>query len=292
MAAFEAVQNLPQAAQLLEANLQSARRLFAVADQPPAVAEPLTALARPLGAELSIRNLSFSYGESPVLRGLSFDLPAGRKIAIVGPSGAGKSTLANVLLRFWDYAEGEILLDGQALRAYRAVDARRMFSVVTQNTYLFNASLRENLQLARPAASSAELERVCRQVELGAWLTTLPQGLETLVGERGAQISGGERQRLAIARALLKDAPIFLFDEPTANLDPATERRLVETLHTVSAGKSLLWSTHRLVGLERMDEILVLEAGRIVERGAHAALLAQNGLYARLWNLQNRALTE
>ncbi|GAB4479740.1 MAG: thiol reductant ABC exporter subunit CydC [Anaerolineales bacterium] len=290
MAAFEAVQNLPQAAQLLEANLQSARRLFEIADQAPAVKEPPAPLARPLGADISIRNLHFPYGESPVLRGLSFDLPAGRKIAIVGPSGAGKSTLASLLLRFWEYTDGEILLDGRDLRGYSAADARRMFSVVTQNTYLFNASLRENLQLARPAASPAELEEVCRRVELGAWLEALPQGLETLVGERGAQISGGERQRLAIARALLKDAPIFLFDEPTANLDPATERRLVETLRAVSAGKSLLWSTHRLVGLENMDEILVLDGGRIVERGAHAGLLAQNGLYARLWTLQNRAL--
>ncbi len=290
MAAFEAVQNLPQAAQLLEANLQSARRLFEIADLPPAVSEPAAPLPRPAGASLSIHKLSFSYGEAPVLQNIELSLPAGRKIALVGPSGAGKSSLANLLLRFWEYAEGEILLDGQELRRYSAVDSRRLFSVVTQTTYLFNASLRENLQLARPAATLAELEEACRQVELGDWLAALPQGMETLVGERGAQLSGGERQRLAIARALLKNAPIFLFDEPTANLDPLTERRLLKTLNAVSAEKSLLWITHRLVGLENMDEIIVLEAGRMVERGQHDQLLAQNGLYARLWTLQNRAL--
>lgn len=290
MAAFEAVQNLPQAAQLLEANLQSARRLFEIADLPPAVSEPAAPLPRPTGASLSIHKLCFSYDEAPVLQKIELSLPAGRKIALVGPSGAGKSTLANLLLRFWEYAEGEILLDGQELRRYSAVDSRRLFSVVTQNTYLFNASLRENLQLARPAATLAELEEACRQAELGDWLAALPQGMETLVGERGAQLSGGERQRLAIARALLKNAPIFLFDEPTANLDPLTERRLLKTLNAVSAEKSLLWITHRLVGLEGMDEIIVLAAGQIVERGQHDQLLAQNGLYARLWTLQNRAL--
>lgn len=292
MAAFEAVQNLPQAAQLLEANLQSARRLFEVADQAPAVTEPLQPAPRPQGAEISVNGLHFSYGQEPVLRGLSFSLPQGAKIALVGPSGAGKSSLANVLLRFWEYQAGSILLDGRELRTYASVDVRRMFSVVTQSTYLFNASLRENLLLARPSASEAELLQVCRQVELGSWLETLPQGLDTPLGERGAQLSGGERQRLAIARALLKDAPLFLFDEPTANLDPQTEARLLQTLQAVCASKTVLWITHRLVGLEAMDEILVLNQGQAQERGSHAALLEADGLYARLWGLQNRALLE
>jgi thiol reductant ABC exporter CydC subunit len=286
MASFEAVQNLPQAAQLLEANLQSARRLFEIADSAPAVAEPAAALPRPTTANLRVRGLKFAYETELVLDGIDFDLPAGKKMAIVGPSGAGKSTLVNLLMRFWEFSEGQIELDGQDIRQYMPVDARRMFSLVSQGTYLFNASLNENLRLARPWATPAEIEEVCRQAELHDFVSSLPRGYETLVGERGVQFSGGERQRVAIARALLKDAPLFIFDEPTANLDPATERRLVETLRRVSQGKSVLWITHRLVGLEEMDEILVMDKGRITERGTHAELLKQEGLYWKLWGLQ------
>ncbi len=327
MASFEAVQGLPQAAQLLEANLQAARRLFEIADSAPAVSDPVLPLPRPASADLIIKNLSFGYlseaeaaefyGEKKkdsvksvpaapqkVLENISIDLPSGRKIAIVGPSGAGKSTLANLLLRFWEYTEGEIWLDGQDVRRYSQVDTRRMFSVVGQNTYLFNASLRENLLLACPWAEQADLETACQQAQLHDFIIRLPDGYETFVGERGLNLSGGERQRLAIARALLKDAPIFLFDEPTANLDPATEYKIVETLHNIldasvirvsaseTAPKSALWITHRLIGLERMDEILVLDAGKIVERGTQASLLRQNGLYKKMWDLQNRALID
>ena len=286
MASFEAVQNLPQAAQLLEANLQSARRLFEIADSTPAVTEPAAPLPRPNTAVLSVRNLSFAYENEPVLQEISFELPAGKKMAIVGPSGAGKSTIANLLMRFWEFKQGDILLDGQDMRAYTPVDARRMFSLVSQGTYLFNASLSENLRLARATASSAEIEAACQQAELHDFVATLPKGYETLVGERGVQFSGGERQRVAIARALLKDTPLFIFDEPTANLDASTERRLVETLQRVVKDKSVLWITHRLVGLEDMDEILVMDKGRIVERGTHAELLKQKGLYWKLWGLQ------
>jgi thiol reductant ABC exporter CydC subunit len=286
MASFEAVQNLPQAAQLLEANLQSARRLFEIADSAPVVREPSQALPRPVSADLHVRRLKFAYESELVLDGIDFDLPAGKKIAIVGPSGAGKSTIANLLMRFWEFTTGEVLLAGQDIRLYTPVDVRRMFSLVSQGTYLFNASMNENLRLAQPSASAEEIEAVCRQAQLHEFISALPQGYETLAGERGVQFSGGERQRLAIARALLKDAPIFIFDEPTANLDPATERRLVQTLGEIPPGKSVIWITHRLVGLENMDEILVLDAGRIAERGTHAELLKQQGLYWKLWNLQ------
>ena len=286
LASFEAVQNLPQAAQLLEANLQSARRLFEIADSAPAVVEPGEALPRPATAHLHVRGLKFAYETEQVLDGINFDLPVGKKMAIVGPSGAGKSTIVNLLMRFWEFSEGEITLDNQDIRLYTPVDARRMFSLVSQSTYLFNASLNENLRLARPWAKATEIEDACRQAELHDFVNSLPQGYETLLGERGVQFSGGERQRVAVARALLKDAPLLIFDEPTANLDPATERRLVETLRKASHGKSVLWITHRLLGLEEMDEILVLDKGRIVERGTHAELIKQAGLYGKLWGLQ------
>ncbi len=332
MSSFEAVQGLPQAAQQLESNLQAARRLFQIADSTPAVSDPPNPPPRPASADLTIKNLSFAYETKPqstqrdtkeilktpscdvapfvvknVLSEINFNLPAGRKIAIVGTSGAGKTTLANLLLRFWDYTEGQIHLDGHDLRHYAQTDARRMFSVVGQSTYLFNASLRENLLLANPSATQADIETTCRQAELHDFIQTLPEGYETLVGERGLSLSGGERQRLAIARALLKNAPILLLDEPTANLDANTEAKIITTLHQLmsaplrvsasesafirdSANKSVLWITHRLIGLDQMDEILVLDSGKIVERGTHAELLAQNGLYATMWNLQNRAL--
>jgi ATP-binding cassette, subfamily C, bacterial CydC len=336
MASFEAVQGLPQAAQLLEANLQAARRLFQIADSKPAVSDPPDPLPRPTSADLTIKNLSFAYQAEPqstqrdtketlkkpscdvapfvvknVLSEITFNLPAGRKIAIVGPSGAGKTTLGNLLLRFWDYTEGQIHLDGQDLRDYAQTDVRRMFSVVSQNTTLFNASLRENLLLARPWATQADLETACQQAELHDFIASLPEGYDTLVGERGLSLSGGERQRLAIARALLKNAPILLLDEPTANLDTATEAKIITTLHRLlsvsiresasqsvpesaplreTVTKSVIWITHRLIGLDQMDEILVLDAGKITERGTHTELLAQNGLYASMWNLQNRSL--
>jgi len=290
MASFEAVQNLPQAAQLLESNLQSARRLFEIADTPPAVQQPIAPLARPNTANLHVQDLSFAYDTQTVISGLNFELLVGRKIAIVGPSGAGKSTLVNLLMRFWEFSEGEILLDGKDIRQYTPVDARRMFSLVGQGTYLFNASLRENLLLARPTATPEEIEQACTQAELHKFINSLPEGYETLVGERGLQFSGGERQRVAVARALLRDAPLFIFDEPTANLDAVTEQKLVETLRQVTRDKSVLWITHRLVGLEELDEILVMDAGRIVERGTHDSLLNQDGLYRKLWELQNRAL--
>jgi ABC-type multidrug transport system fused ATPase/permease subunit len=226
------------------------------------------------------------------LQNITFQLNPGKRLAIVGPSGAGKSTLANLLLRFWDYSDGQILLDGRDLHAYPQDQVRRMFSFISQRSYFFNDTLRKNLLLARPGAGELEIREAAQRAQIHDFILRLPQGYETIIGERGFRLSGGERQRLAIARALLKDAPIFLLDEPTASLDPLTERRILETLFSLANTRSLLLITHRLVGLENMDEIIVLDHGCIVERGTQAELLALGGLYRRLWDLQNRMLVE
>ena len=292
MSSFEAVLPLPQAALGLDNNLEAARRLFEIADADAAVTDPPSTAPAPREHDLRVENLHFAYnpGEPPALNGISFELPLGGQTAIVGPSGAGKSTLLGLLLRFWDYHEGRILLAGRELRAYGQEDVRRQIAVVSQHTHLFNATVRENLLLARPDADQAELVRSAQQAQIHEFIQSLPQGYDTFVGEQGRNLSAGQRQRLAIARAILKDAPILILDEPTANLDALTEREVLGALQAVMAGRTSLVITHRLVGLEAAGEILVLRAGRIVERGRHHELLQMGGLYHRMWQLQNEIL--
>ncbi len=218
---------------------------------------------------------------------VSFSLASGRRIALVGPSGSGKSTLLRLALRFWDPAAGTICLNGQDIRRYALDDLRALIGVVEQDTCLFNDTLRGNLLLARPDAGEGELGRVLEQAQLTSLVRQLPQGLKTWVGEQGLRLSGGERQRVAIARALLKDAPLLILDEPTANLDPLTERAVLDALDVLMQGRSVLLITHRLIAMERMDEILVLDRGRVRERGTHEQLLARGGLYRQMVDLQN-----
>ncbi|HEX7621398.1 MAG TPA: thiol reductant ABC exporter subunit CydC, partial [Anaerolineales bacterium] len=299
-AGFEAVIPLAPAAQTLSSSLQAARRLFDVVDAVPVVREPVR-LTQDLflhppttNCELQISDLSFTYPGQPwpALQGLTFHLPPGKRIAIIGPSGAGKSTLVNLLLRFWDYSQGSILLDGREFHEFAQEDIRRLVSVISQRSYFFNDTIRQNLLLARPVATDSELRNAAQRAQIHEFIEGLPKGYETIIGERGFRLSGGERQRLAVARAFLKNAPIFLLDEPTANLDPLTERHLLDMLFTLTRDRSLLLITHRLVGLENMDEILVLDRGRMLERGSHADLLVLGGLYRRLWDSQNRFLSD
>ncbi|MEO8356343.1 MAG: thiol reductant ABC exporter subunit CydD [Chloroflexota bacterium] len=293
LASFEAVTPLPLAAQMWNSSREAAKRLFEVVDAEPAVRE--TGAKRPeidSSTSLKISNLSFMYPNQsiPALQNVTFTVPAGRSVAIVGPSGAGKSTLANLLLRFWDFHEGEICLGADSLKALNQDEVRKRIALVSQNSYFFNTSMRENLRLARRSVSQEEMEAAARAAHIQEFVTNLPHGYDTLIGEQGLRLSGGERQRLGIARALLKDAPILIFDEPTANLDPLTEKDVLDTLFETMQGKTCLLITHRLIGLEKVDEILVMSEGRIVERGSHHELLAQAGLYRRLWDLQNQML--
>jgi ATP-binding cassette, subfamily C, bacterial CydC len=295
LASFEAVQPLAPAFQRLGHALAAAERVFAVADALPPVIEsatPQPVPADPDGYYLTFEHVHFSYcpGEREVLSDISFDLHQGIRVAIVGPSGAGKSTLARLALRFWDPVSGVIRLNGQNIHRYSLRDLRDLIGVVAQDTYIFNDTLRANLLLARSGASEAEIEAAVEQAQLSEFVRQLPLGLKTWVGEQGLQLSGGERQRLAIARTLLKNAPILILDEVTANLDPLTERALLDTLDELSRGRITLHITHRLLAMERMDEILVLDHGRIVERGTHDGLLAMEGLYRQLFDVQRGVL--
>ena len=295
LASFEAVMPLPLAAQMWSASKEAARRLFEVVDAEPAVKGTSgRKLETDLPNTLQFSGLSFSYPNQmpPALERLSFTVPQGRSIAIVGPSGAGKSTIANLLLRFWDYEAGEITLGSESLKALDQDDVRKRFALVSQNSYFFNTTIRENLRLARRSAKPEEIEAAARAAQIHEFIMTLPKSYDTLIGEQGIRLSGGERQRLAVARALLKNAPILIFDEPTANLDPQTEKRVLDTLFEIMRNRTSLLITHRLVGLENVDEILVMDKGRIVERGTHRELIMHRGLYRRLWDLQDLILSD
>ena len=267
MASFEAVQPLSPALQQLETNQAAGRRIFELIDAPPEVIDPTDAAEIPQELGIEIRNVSFRYDEgSPLaLDSVSFHLPAGQRIAIIGPSGSGKSTIVNLLLRFWECRSGEIRLGGRDLRDCRADDVRDLMSIVPQDVHLFNASVRDNLLLANPDATDHEIIASCRMALLHDFIERLPEGYDTQIGENGLLLSGGERQRLAIARAVLKNAPIVILDELTANLDPGTERELLQSLEPFLVGRTVLIISHRPVLLERVDQIVVLENGRVHE---------------------------
>ncbi len=235
-------------------------------------------------------NVQFSYDpERPILKGLSFEVPAGHTVAIVGPSGAGKSTISRLLFRLYDVSSGKILIDGQDIRNVTQASLRASIGMVPQDTVLFNDTIRYNIRYGRWDARDAEVEEAARLAQIDGFIRMSPKGYETQVGERGLKLSGGEKQRVAIARTVLKAPPILVLDEATSALDSHTEHEIQEALERVSRNRTSLVIAHRLSTIVGADEIIVLDQGRIAERGTHAQLLASGGLYASMWNRQREA---
>lgn len=258
LASFEAVAALPSAARELAGTLASGRRVLELVDQEPEVRDPATPLGPPVRADVALEDVTAGYdpAEPPVLSNFDLRLEPGRRVALVGPSGAGKTTVTNLLLRFLDPADGRIVLDDRNLREYRQEDARATFALAGQEAHVFDSTIRANLLLARPDASEAELLLVLRRVHLDDWVGSLPDGLDTVVGEDGNRLSGGQRQRLTIARALLSDAPVLVLDEPTAHLDAETAQAVVNEAFVAAEDRSVLLITHREEGLDLVDEVV------------------------------------
>lgn len=284
LAAFEGVVPLGAAAQSLEACARSAARIEAVTERPAPVSDPPAPEALPAQGTLAAAGIRARYGpDGPwVLDGVDLRLAPGTALALVGASGAGKTTLADLLVRFRDPDAGTVAFGGVDLRAAAQDDVRRAIRLAGQEAHLFATSIRANVAIGRPGATDEEIVAAIGRAGLGPWLETLPGGLGTEVGERGAQVSGGQRQRLAVARVLLAEAPVLVLDEPAAHLDPPSARALLSDLARVAPGRAVLVITHGLEGLEGYDEIALLEAGRIAERGTHAELLAAGGRFAAL----------
>ena len=268
-------------------------RMFGLFDEKPDVADRDD--AKPLivsGGDLVFDNVHFSYGERHILKGVSFRVPAGKRVAIVGPSGSGKTTISRLLFRFYDPQSGSVRLDGQDLRAVTQNSLRAAIAVVPQDAVMFNASIGYNIGYGRSGATEAEIAHAAKLAAIDGFISKLPQGYETMVGERGLKLSGGEKQRVAIARAILKKPSVFLFDEATSALDSRTEKDIQQALDEVSENQTTLMIAHRLSTIIHADEIIVLSEGEVVERGTHQHLMRQQGLYNAMWQRQSAGFAD
>jgi len=276
----------------IKQSLTDLDKMFVLMDREREVADVpgAQALALQGAPDVVFDRVSFAYEpDRPILQDISFTIPAGKTVAVVGPSGSGKSTLARLMFRFYDVQQGFIRIAGQDIRQVTQSSVRQALGIVPQDTVLFNDSVAYNIAYGRPGASQAEIEGAARAARIHDFIASTPKGYQTSVGERGLKLSGGEKQRVAIARTLLKDPPILVFDEATSALDSANERAIQAELASVAQNKTTLVIAHRLSTVVDAHEILVMDAGHIIERGNHAALLAQNGRYASMWALQQSA---
>ncbi|WP_269517978.1 ABCB family ABC transporter ATP-binding protein/permease [Alteromonas sp. BMJM2] len=274
----------------IRGSLANIDKLFNLLAQVPQIKDAENAeTLKTTNPTVSFKDVHFSYGEKrKILNGITFTVPAGKKVAVVGASGAGKSTIMKLLFRFYEPNEGQILIDGKDIKQLSQDSLRAHIGIVPQDTVLFNTSLKENIRYGNPKATDDEISQVIKLAHLEAFIEKLPEGLETTVGERGLKLSGGEKQRVAIARALLKGASIMIFDEATSSLDSASEKAILSALRDAAKGHTSLVIAHRLSTIVDADEILVVNEGAIVEQGTHDELLAKGGEYASLWQTQQR----
>jgi ATP-binding cassette subfamily B protein len=287
----------------IKQSLTDLEKMFTLLEREREIADVPGAQPLVLSGDVSVRfeNVTFSYdpagsagapADKPartILHNISFEIPGGKTVAVVGPSGSGKSTLARLLFRFYDVQQGRILIGGQDIKQVTQSSVRQAIGIVPQDTVLFNDTVEYNIAYGQPGCGRAQVEAAAKAAHIHAFISAAPMGYETMVGERGLKLSGGEKQRVAIARTLLKNPPVMIFDEATSALDSANERAIQTELQGVSQNKTTLVIAHRLSTVVDAHEILVMDAGRIIERGNHAALLGANGRYAQMWSLQQNA---
>ncbi len=255
----------------------------------PELSRPEKSRALPTDSEVRLRDVRFGYGDKEVLHGIDLDIPAGKVTALVGPSGSGKSTIAKLVASLWDVGDGSITLGGVDLRELSSEDYNRQVAYVSQDSFLFNTTVRENIRMGRPGASDAEVEAVARDSGCYDFIMELEHGFDTVVGGSGAHLSGGERQRISIARAMMKDAPLLILDEATSYADPENEALIQESVARLACGKTLLVIAHRLSTIVNADQIVVVKSGEIAARGTHAELLAESPLYRKMWEAHSSA---